>query len=314
MRVEDCRITVRRRLQQGSVIMAMLVGAGGAAASAHAATPAGTGGPAIPANAPSLASFEAASLGTYDPADAAAAGLVPLLDGSGVPVAVSTDSGVVGSAYLDPVGNVLVAYAWTATPAQNALATAILSGVDPAMVPGYADALRFLQAAQAAAAESGIAASRVYVTGFSLGGMLSSYAASRTGTPGASFAASGLPTYQAPAAPAANFVNFVEIGDPVSQYGTDTAERPSALEETPHMDHYGTVLTLGGASAQVQMAAFTALLDNNTVPQILTGSSPLDWAVHGSFDALTAIYHQMSLYSRDSDALALANGIDPSQP
>ena len=229
-------------------------------------------------------------------------------------MAVSTASGVVGSAYLDPVGNVLVAYAWTATPAQRTLATSILSGIDPASVPGYADALQFLQAAQAATAGSGIAPSRIYVTGFSLGGMLSSFAASRTGLPGASFAASGLPTYQAPAVPATNFVNFIEIGDPVGQYGTDTAERSSALAETAHMDHYGIVLTLGDATAQARMTTFAILLGNNTVPQILTGSSPLDEAVNGGFDALTAVYHQMSVYSRDSDVLALANGISPSQP
>ena len=152
------------------------------------------------------------------------------------------------------------------------------------------------------------------MTGFSLGGMLSSYVASRTGLPGTSFAASGLPTYQAPAAPVANFLSFIEVGDPVGQYGTDTVERSSALGETPHMDHYGTVLTLGDATAQAQMATFTVLLGNNTVPQVLAGSSLLDQAINGSFDGLTAVYHQMSLYSRDSDALALAVGINPSQP
>ena len=151
MRTRDRRSTSRGRLP-GLIAAAMLTGIAGAAAPARAAaTLADIGGLAIPPDAPSLASFEAASLGTYDPAYAAASGLMPLLDGAGWPVAVSTASGVVGSAYLDGVGNVLVAYAWTANAAQKALATAILSGIDPTLVPGYADALRFLQAAQAAA-------------------------------------------------------------------------------------------------------------------------------------------------------------------
>ena len=293
---------------------AVLIGGGAHAIPACAAATLSDISIAIPFDAPSLVSFEAASLGTYDPAAAAASGLVQLLDGSGVPVAVSTAGGVVGSAYLDPVGNVLVAYAYTVNPAQRALAIAILSGIDPALVPGYGDAMQFLQAAQGAAAADGIAPSRVYVTGFSLGGMLSSYVASQTGLPGVSFAASGLPRYQVPAAPAVNFVNFIETGDPVGQYGTDTVEQSSALSETPHMDHYGIVLTLGDATAEVQMATFADLLGSNTVPQVLTGSSLLDLAINGSFDALTSIYHQMSIYSQDSDVLVSINGIDPSRP
>ncbi len=288
-------------------------------ASLGAAAPAGAAaldidGLSIPADAPSLVSFEAASLGTYDPGYAAYYGLVPLLDDAGRPVAVSTPSGVVGSVYLDPVGNVLVAYAWTNNPAQNALAVAILSGIDPALVPGYADATQFLSAAEAIAVGHDIPASRIYVTGFSLGGMLSSYVASQTGLPGVSFAASGLPGYRMPGTPATNFVSFIEAGDPVGQYGTDSAERSSALHETAHMDHYGIVLTLGQATAYAQMNAFSGLLGGNTVPGILAEPSILSLDVLGGYDVLTSQYHQMTLYSQDANALAAALGIDPTLP
>ena len=76
---------------------------------------------AIPPNAPSLLSFQAAAVGTNNPTYATDYGLVPLTDAAGNELTESTATGVGATAYLDPVGNVIVAYAWDTTPAESTL-------------------------------------------------------------------------------------------------------------------------------------------------------------------------------------------------
>ena len=271
---------------------------------------------AIPFNAPSLQSFQAAAIGTNNEGYADYFGLVPMSDASGNPLSVALPSGVSAITYLDPVGNVIVAYAWDATPAENILGQEIEAGYGPSLVPGYGDAVKFLQTVQAAAAAKNIPSSRIYLTGFSLGAMLASYVGSQTGLPGIAFASSGIPDYTAPATPASNFISFVEANDPIAQYGTDTLEAASVVAENPHMDHYGTVIPLGTLGAEEQQ--FAGYIAGYSLRQFGAGTVP------GTPDQLASLQaeyydlggrnHQMSLYNPDTDALAQSYGINPTAP
>ena len=271
---------------------------------------------AIPFNAPSLQSFQAAAIGTNNESYADYFGLVPMTDASGNTLSVALSSGVGAIAYLDPAGNVIVAYAWDLTPPENDLAQEIEAGYGPSMVPGYGDALKFLQTVQAAAAAKNIPASRIYLTGFSLGAMLASYVGSQTGLPGIAYASSGIPDYTAPATPANNFISFVEANDPVAQYGTDTLEAASVVAENPHMDHYGTVIPLGTLGAEEQQ--FTGYIAGYSLRDYGTGKVP------GTPDQLASLQaeyydlgnnnHNMNRYNGDAFALAQSYGIDPAAP
>ncbi len=297
-----------RRLMKGAVATAMVV-----ATLASPVRGSRAQGIAIPPNAPSLQSFQAAAIGTNNEAYADYFKLVRMTDPAGNLLTVETSNGLNAIAYLDPVGNVIVAYAWDATPIQDQLSSAVISGYDPSSVPGYADALTFLHKVEAAAAAEGIPSSKLYLTGFSLGAMMASYVGSQSGLPGVSFASCGIPGYQAPASPANNFISFVEASDPVAQYGTDTLERRSAVAANPHMDHYGFVFVLGTPNAQV--LDFNSKIAGYTLPEYEAGKLPISQdqidALDGEYNDLDTANHQMSLYNPDTYALASSYGIDP---
>ena len=273
---------------------------------------------AIPPDAPRMQSFEAATLASVDAYYAPYYGLSPLLDGFGNPVSISTDNGTTAYAYLDGVGNVIIAYRWDITQQQENLATATLSGYDPATLPGYADALAFERTVQALAVSQGYAAGRIYLTGFSLGGMQASYVASQTGLPGLIFGASGLPGYDAAARPADNFVNFVEQGDPIAEYGTDSTESASAIVANPHMDHYGVVIALGTQQGVSDLSPFSAAISGYSYPEVSSGAVQVPAAelkaLQNQFSALEAEYHQMRPYIDDANAFVESYGIDPTVP
>ncbi len=290
-----------------------------AAATVHAASAGpGLANLVIPPDAPSMQSFEAATLASVDAYYAPFYGLSSLLDGSGNPVSISTDNGTTAYAYLDGVGNVIIAYRWDITQQQENLATATLSGYDPGTLPGYADALAFERTVQALAVSQGYAASRIYVTGFSLGGMQASYVASQTGLPGLSFGSSGLPGYDAATQPADNFVNFVEQGDPIAEYGTDSTEAASAVVANPHMDHYGVVIDLGTQQGVSDLAPFSAAISGYSYPEVSSGAVAVPaaelTALQNEFSALEAEYHQMSPYIDDANAFVESYGINPTVP
>ncbi len=270
----------------------------------------------IPPNAPSLQSFQAASVGTNISNYALGFGLVPLTDTSGNAVTISTSTGVGAAVYVDPVGNVLVAYSWDSSPTERNLSQAIISGYGPSVVPGYGDALAFLKTVEAITAAKGIPVSKIYLTGFSLGAMLASYVGSQTGLPGVAFASCGIPDYQAPAVAANNFISFIEASDPVAQYGTDTLESGSAQVANPHMDHYGTMIPLESPGAEEMQ--FTSNIVGYTLPEFFSGTLPISAEqtalVEGEYFDLIGVNHQMTLYDPDTDALAQAYGIDPTAP
>ena len=288
------------------------------AAAAVAPAGLGIGNLVIPPDAPSMQSFEAATLASVDAYYAPYYGLSSLLDASGNPVSISTNNGTTAYAYLDGVGNVIIAFRWDITQAQENLALATLSGYDPSTLPGYADALAFEKTVQTVAVSQGYSAKRIYLTGFSLGGMQASYVASLTGLPGLVFGSSGLPGYNAAARLGSNFVNFVEKGDPLAEYGTDSTEVASAVVANPHMDHYGVVIDLGTQQGVSDLAPFSTAISGYSYPEVTSGAVQIPaaevTALQNEFSSLEAEYHQMSPYINDSNALAESYGINPTIP
>ena len=184
-------------------------------------------------------------------------------------------SGMSASAFLDARGNVVIAYQGTTTNPQYQLDVSLLSGADGSKLQGFSDALSFASQVENAAKSKGINQTQVYVTGHSLGGTLSAYVASQTGLGGAAFASSGVPGYHAPAAPAANFVSYVEKGDPFANYATDTAEKGSAVVANPHMDHYGTVVELGTQADAAQLSSFASAISGYSLGELEAGQVPV---------------------------------------
>ena len=304
----------------GSCCLLLSLGAAQQARASGLASPAATSALSlvIPPDAPSMQSFEAATLASVDAYYAPYYGLSSMLDGSGNPVSISTTNGTTAYAYLDGVGNVIIAYRWDITQDQYNLAQATLSGYDPSTLPGYADALAFARTVQSLAVSQGLSASRIYLTGFSLGGMQASYVASLTGLPGLVFGASGLPGYNAATAPANNFVNFVEQGDPIAEYGTDSTEVASAVVANPHMDHYGVVIDLGTQQGVSDLAPFSTAITGYSYPEVASGAVQVPaaevTALQNEFSTLENEYHQMSPYINDANSFAESYGINPTQP
>ena len=230
--------------------------------------------PVLFAPAPSLQTFENAAQASLDPSNA--------------------------SAFLDRSGNVVITFQGTTTAAQTALDLQILSGTNPSTVGGFADALRFATIVQQAARSEGILPSNIHVGGYSPGGTLASLVASRTGLAGMSFASSGVPGYQAPAVPAANFVSYVGKSDPFADHGTDTAEKDSASAATAHMDHYGTVVQLGTAADAAELAPFASAINGYSLQALEAGDTPAAAAQVGAltneFFTLFDEHHGLNSY------------------
>lgn len=254
--------------------------------------------------APTLQTFENAAQAAYDPSQATSLGLKPLLDSSGNTMTETLPSGMSASAFLDARGNVVIAYQGTITSPQYQLDVAVLSGTSASKLQGFSDALDFASKVQAVAKADGIAQNHVYVTGHSLGGTLASYVASQTGLGGTAFASSGVPGYQAPSIPAANFVTYVEKGDPFANYATDAAEKASAVVANPSMDHYGTVVSLGSAADAAELQQFSGQIAGYSIGAALTGGAlPAGTqlaSLENGFNTLMGEHHNLSGYDADA--------------
>ena len=224
---------------------------------------------------PTLQVLESAAQAAYDSTQAAALGLKPFLNAQGHAMTETLSSGMSASAFLDARGNVIIVYQGTTTNAQYQLDVSLLSGTNASKLQGFSDALSFASQVEKSAASKGINQNQVYVTGHSLGGTLSAYVASQTGLGGAAFASSGVPGYQAPAVPAANFVSYVEKDDPFANYATDTAEKASAVVANPHMDHYGTVVQLGTNADAAQLSGFASAISGYSLGELEAGQVPV---------------------------------------
>ena len=268
----------------------------------------------IPQAAPSVQALEAASVASLNYTLEAPAGIAPMMGPLGQAVSMSVPAdGFAAATFIDQRGNVIIGFQLAVTSPAQQLAFDIVSGATPASRPGFADALVFTKAVVQMAAMQGVPASKVYVTGFSLGAMLASYVSMTTGLPGAVFGSSGLPGYQAPSVPAGNFISFVEAGDPVAQYGTDTSEAGSAVVTNPHMDHYGTVIGLGTQQDAQALLPFATEINGHSISQLQSGQFPISQAQLKQGEQqeadLQGRYHAMTVYGPDAEALAAQYGI-----
>ena len=266
---------------------------------------------AVPADAAVLITqLEVATAASVPASGSPGANLSPLLDGNGNLVVLENTDGAYGGAFTDPDGNTIVSYELSERPTQAQVATLTLDGQPPSQLAAYADALAFLRLVAEVTTAQGRSIGQLYVTGFSEGGLLASYVGLQTGVPGVTFGACGLPGYSANGKPANNFISFVEAGDPIAQYGTDTLERGSAVIENAHFDHYGTVVTLETMPAGIETLATG--MSGYTLPALYNGTSGLPQSevdqglnIEGS---LQTQYHNFDLYFIDTNAFAQQYG------
>lgn len=144
------------------------------------------------------------------------------------------------------------------------------------------DAKTFASAVITGAQKLGISQANIDVTGMSLGGTEAEYAAEHLGLGGVAFAGTGLPGYIPPkGSHVSNFTDYVEYGDPVANFASDTAVK-AALTPT-NMDHYGAVVMLGQASAGAEL---TKVVDANPSALAMLNSPMMQ-------------YHNLNLYAAD---------------
>ena len=262
---------------------------------------------AVPADAAVLLNeLEVATIAPVPTTGSPGANLSPLLDGNGNVVQLENSDGAYGGAFTDADGNTIVSYQLSFRSSQGDTATATLSGTLPSQLPAYADAVAFLQLVAQITTAQGRSLSQLYVTGFSEGGDLASYVGQQTGVSGVSFGASGLPGYSAGNKPATNFIAFVEAGDPIAQYGTDTLEQGSAVTENRQFDHYGTVVVLETPPPAIETLA--SGISGYTLSALTAQTAPLPQQEYtdGSNieNELQTTYHNYNLYFADTTAFA----------
>ncbi len=119
-----------------------------------------------------------------------------------------------------------------------------------------------------------------------------------------SFAASGVPGYQAPAVPAANLVSYVGEGNPFANHGTDAAGQGSASATIAHMDHYGTVVQPGTAADAAELAPFASAISGHSLQALEAGHSPATPAQGGTLTNgfFTLFNQQHGLNDYDAEA------------
>ncbi len=137
---------------------------------------------------------------------------------------------------------------------------------------GEQESAAFVQTALADAAAQGIAASDVFITGHSLGGIEAEYAAQQTGLAGIAFEPTGIPPGSG-LGDGSNFVNIVTYGDPVGNYCSDIKGlqpfAPPYVQGGGKLPHYGQIVQIGNSSDQKKLtknalnliALFGLLLD-----------------------------------------------------
>ena len=247
---------------------------------------------------PSIYEFEtaasAASSLTANPGD----GLSALTSG-GIPVTLHSPNGAVGEAYVDANGQIIISYQGTQTSSQLEADLLMSANAPVTSIAALSDALNFVGTVKSAVIDAGLNPQNISVTGFSLGGNLAEYVASKTGLPGISFAGSGLPNYVAPSVPAQNFISFVETGDPWANRASDTALSPIVAGQ----DHYGRVEVIGNPADTSLTSAIVSSV-KMLVPAMLTGhGAQALQAVVNDWDNAFTSRHVNGSYYPDINAL-----------
>ncbi len=201
-------------------------------------------------SAPTIDLLEDASNATFWGPITTAYNLAEMNGADGAPLQVATPNGCTAAAFSDYNGNIIIAFQGTQSAQQQLADVELMSGQTAAAIPAFQDAVAFVKSVEKQAAAMGVPKSHIYISGHSLGGTLAEYAASQTGLAGASFAGSGIPGYHAPAAPASNFISYVEHGDAFANWSTDGTES-AVISAGGHQDHYGQLVMLGSPSQDV---------------------------------------------------------------
>lgn len=158
------------------------------------------------------------------------------------------------------------------------------------------DAATFTQQVLAAAAQQHIPTSQVHLTGHSLGAAAASYASTRTGLDGTTFAAPGLPSNTVPFGGAGALTNFVDYGDPVGNYSAtpinieDGFLYSEAIRRVGDPSYVGDILEAGGLAVAAAAAA-----PGNSDPVRAAGLLGLG--------ALAAENHPLTHYGEDLNLL-----------
>lgn len=162
-----------------------------------------------------------------------------------------TDDGFYGAAFISPAGQVIVAFEGTSPSSLDtdpAFGTAqlladaqIYLGQNPAV---YGDAAAFTQTVLADAAEQGINADNVRITGHSLGAAEVEYVSATMGMSGDAFAPPGIPQSDIVPGKGGTLTDYVEYGDPVANYAADSHVLGHFLY-SQSIVHYGTVKDIG---------------------------------------------------------------------
>ncbi|WP_245442471.1 hypothetical protein [Methylobacterium terrae] len=158
------------------------------------------------------------------------------------------------------------------------------------------DAASFTQQVLAAAARQHIPAGQVHLTGHSLGAAAASYASTRTGLDGTTFAAPGLPSDTVPFGGAGALTNYVDYGDPVGNYSAtpinieDGFLYSGAIRRVGAPSYTGDILEAGALAAAAAAAA-----PGNSDPVRAAGLLGLG--------ALAAENHPLTHYGEDLNLL-----------
>lgn len=161
--------------------------------------------------------------------------------------------------------------------------------------PAERDALAFAREVASYAASRGVAASNIFVTGHSLGGIEAEYVAQQTGLGGIGFEPTGIPKQLATPGNGSNFVDVVTYGDPVGNYSSDIkGEQPFAPVYAPGqsgaLPHYGQVVMVGTPADQAQLTQAVASWNNPGLNQA---------TVLASLAGLLAEYHLPAVQAHD---------------
>ena len=189
----------------------------------------------------------------------------------------NTLSGMSGTAWVTPEGQVIIAYSGT-TGGTNLLVnpviavTQILADVQVIVTRttpwAFHDSLDFANEVRAEANKQGYADEDIFVTGHSLGAWEAQYVAQNTGLGGIGFEGPGLNTVNPGNNNGAdsNFVNVLTYGDAAAYFSSDVPGLGPIMRIMPggsNKPHYGNIVMIGDQEAAYPMINAAALLDRS---------------------------------------------------
>ena len=246
---------------------------------------------------PSTSDFLNAADAAYSSDPTGTSGLSLLTNAAGKAVmATKAADGFHGVAFETASGQVIVSFEGTDlgglqtkpvfVGAQIQAAQQIYEGENPKL---YADALRFTDRVEAAAAAQGISQSNVFVDGHSLGGAEAEYVAAQTGLAGDTFGAPGIAATDISPGEKSNLKNFVDYGDPVGNY-SDNPNRVGNLLSGDDIERFGKATYVGQRSNALTLGE----------AGLLFGTSPVGTATAaGILVNATLDHHLIEDYAAD---------------